>query len=1385
MRKSIISLFLLLSVFIITMPVKARNIIKFKEKFKKSSISSSHFMPLNYKKEENIFKLYKTFKKKIPRLKSKIYFQEKNTELIIGNAYYSIGLSKENGAIQYIKDKIKNRIVSRGSIDSTLWQIIFKNNKNLSSKLFLKNNPNNIFRYKWLARSKLLKLKYINNQTGFSFIVNIKFNKKHFFDFQCFIKNKFKQPIIAAGIPHSLSFSINKLKRFYFPWKMGLYFNKNFFLSKKYISEPYPFLFADFISIESEDGNLSVYMIHNKNSFQQTRLNVGYNAFNGGVGMYGHEFATYIKKGETWKSPILRFYICSSVEESVVQYAKDNGLDKTPSLKKKISSKLFHHLRHGVLLKIDFIWANMSFKEAEAFIKTLPSSTILHLLSFWPRSFDQNYPDYIPPNPRFGTSNDLKHFIRVAHKHNLLIMPYTNPTWWNESLTLDELGKENIAVRRLNGKIHDEYYWGKNWGIVVSPHHPLAIKRMNQTAKQFAYDFKCDLLFEDQLGARSWIYDLNPKAKAPAGYTRGIINIAKRDHKKIPLMTEGGFDKLIQYETGFCDMSVNKALPPDKIYNNWWGKGNWKIFPMMLYFIHSKVAVYQHNLAHEVFTDAREKLTWNLAYGHNLFLAWWPSEWSKYKKWFKIADAFQKTVAARSFGKDLTEYREIEKHVTWSRFKDIGIIANHNVNKDFVLKQYVIAPGGFLAQSVQKDLKAGLFTVYNYRPLAGECFIIEEHKKDKIIVQQLSQKNTLLSIIRPLKWKNSKCIQCFCGKEQVPVAVNSRLITFLYKKDKTRYHLIYKKPKSHNIDLILQTSKQEVIPGEQVKVTFLVQNKSKNTLNQGKLILTSTVLNSASHQQRREEQPEKIIQFNNLKPGKEVKQDYMLQLASTLKPGERIWIKGELTYTLKKGKIQKQAVRCELFVRNALEIQYSSYQKNIQPGDKVNYELLIDNVFFEKKKADIILNIKGIPENWVKLKQKNIVIPGKNRKKVNINIQVSKQPVRRDGVITAKIKTEDYTYQADPVYIKVVPVLKQVEITPYVLIKGKEQKLTIKIRAYPYNAFSGQIYIKAPALWKINKKRFNIKLSPGEVKEFDFTVIPDKQGIEQVEVFFKRHNKKFKYSKKLGIIPENKATIFKSDVNDDGHEDIILGNNKLEFCVSSIMGGRILTFYNRSTGHNQLYTCYQGMELTDNSSENWVEYGGINDCLPVSWPGDIWNNKWKFNIVNKTSRKVVLIMKTKTKNNLSLTRKITLFADSSKVRLDYTVKNLSTKTKKFVWANHPDLAPGPEPDANALDKIIIPSDNKILKLAFGSVKQKNNYIPDQNWCVALDSKTGEYFAQKFDRKFVKEIGVWEGIAFYTMEIIFKEIELKAGEQVNFTLYYLTGQNDWQQKLKVK
>jgi hypothetical protein len=161
-------------------------------------------------------------------------------------------------------------------------------------------------------------------------------------------------------------------------------------------------------------------------------------------------------------------------------------------------------------------------------LSDLPAPALLHFEEYLSGGFDKEYPDHLPrTHPSFGTVAQFTNFLAQARARNQLTMPYTNPTFWG----VDPKGPTFLATNdapllvNLDGSYNYEEYFGEG-GMTVTPWHPAVQAANRNTRNQFLTNYPVDVLFQDQVGARTWQYDINPAAPTPYAYIGGVAAIA-------------------------------------------------------------------------------------------------------------------------------------------------------------------------------------------------------------------------------------------------------------------------------------------------------------------------------------------------------------------------------------------------------------------------------------------------------------------------------------------------------------------------------------------------------------------------------------------------------------------------------------------------------------------------------------------------------------------------------------------------------------------------------------------------------------------------------------------------------------------------------------------
>jgi hypothetical protein len=443
---------------------------------------------------------------------------------------------------------------------------------------------------------------------------------------------------------------------------------------------PYPAAFADFLHLQSRFGNLSVFGVQPRRHAPWSAARAPRNIFVPATLRYGSDenggfcervFGTWVNSAQTWQSPRVQLLLGPTAPQALTAYAQANAF--TRRLEDKMSPQLLRRFKNAVLVKYDG-----PAREKIEHLKYLPVPSVVHFSDYLKGGFDKEYPDHLPPNSYFGTAAELKEFFQRGRQSGHLMVPYTNPTWWSDHPRGPTFQREGEAplLRRVDGSLaYEKYSAADGWTITMW--HP-AVRRANQALRQqFTGQYPVDVLFQDQVGARSWQYDLNPASPTPYAYIEGMLSQAQEDSTVRPLSTENGWDQLINIESQFSGLSfgmvptenepewrrlVKEEIPPHL----------WELFPLTHYLAHDKVAFLHHDLGQ--FVTNQETLSWTLGLGYGLSYRSNAAGLAKDapREWLRWLDRLQKSVVSKTIGAPLRNWSH--QRGANSSFHDDGVL---------------------------------------------------------------------------------------------------------------------------------------------------------------------------------------------------------------------------------------------------------------------------------------------------------------------------------------------------------------------------------------------------------------------------------------------------------------------------------------------------------------------------------------------------------------------------------------------------------------------------------------------------------------------------------------------------------------------------------------
>lgn len=742
--------------------------------------------------------------------KELIYFDESDEYImVLGNAYYEVGFLKSNGAISYIIDQSTGHSVTEGSREGCLWRASLYIDQNIDQTD--QEGPNHVagcdydatapsnFGYRWSDESQTLILNYDPDPSAKRQVraeVAVRASAGYWFDMSLELEHESGEVLQAVDFPAKLLFRETEIKEALLPLLPGIALQPAFFEKDRSYVRTYPApMFADYLAVSSNLGELALYSLHEE-AIQPVSLGVRHDKASEEELMFAsHAFQTFVRDGQRWRSPTVRISISQSPLESIKAYRTDNGVDSFPSLSEKLDEQ-YEQIAQSPLLKADshslYNQYDVLFADYEQdILANLPSPAIFHLVAYWEDEFDENYPDFFPPNASYGTPEEFVQMIEQAQAMNFVVMPYTNPTWWDdESPTLQKLpsplNSADLAVRDKEGTAVYKSY-GERGGLVMSPYLPFVQQRVAKVIEQMTRDVPSDLLFEDQIGARPWLFDYNPSSPSPTAYSQGWFEHT-RDYRDKGLMTEEGYDRLAETVVGFHGGMLLREREGNG--EKWWGKDTWRPYPLASLIARDKVLFYQHNLDSKTMTKDNATLTWNLAFGymlaHNLSK-------NKYggglnSEWLHLVSAFQKEVLAHYADELVTNFVYLDEHVTKTTFESFEVIANWHQNESYRVGGHTLPPLGVITRKHDHTLVAGVFTHYNNRALNnGDHYIIEARQPKQIIVRQPMGAKTILTLKALPTWHNNDPViaEAYNQKDEligeISTSMQDQEVTFVYK----------------------------------------------------------------------------------------------------------------------------------------------------------------------------------------------------------------------------------------------------------------------------------------------------------------------------------------------------------------------------------------------------------------------------------------------------------------------------------------------------------------------------------------------------------------------------------------------------------------------------
>ncbi|MBN2559734.1 MAG: hypothetical protein JXQ75_02225, partial [Phycisphaerae bacterium] len=730
--------------------------------------------------------------------------------LVVSGDSYEAAFSKENGALVYVHDAAADSTVCYGNEDACLWRMIFvgEEHPDLLASWFSPSDPS--FQFTYTESPLVLHYDYSGNDGAMDLAIAVDATETNRLRLHLALTNNLDHAIRTVECPRRIQFSVTNVNRVAFPIQEGMAFTRGFFEEGRYSIQPRPWLFADFIGLDSVEGLFSLYAIQDsfygvdilpqhdpaKPVFQPSNLGVGRAMNDRCMAFMDYEMVTYIPPGGAWSGPTLVLETGgSSLRSPVAHYRQLNEFADTnryPTLKQKLDAfGLFEKIAGSPVMAIEcdkvVNWkkapmGEMWSKVRDTWLDVLPRDNILHFTHWQKGILEDEHPDCQPIQwERYGDYADFTNMVDFAHEAGWLVMPFCNWTVWNKHHVVQRDASGTLlpieeGCLKVTGAPFYEYL-----GYMVKPWHTNVYEVHSNMMVFYQTEQPMDTMFVDMTCERTWRYtriDTDGDKEDETiftGYTQATIDHNNYLKQFFPLYTEGVMDQMMGEIAGYCQTHRQKMMM-DILRHVGDEFDNWVIFPLAADVAHEHVGFYQHDLNLQVFPRTKPLITHYTVMGYSYIVdvaTWYGEVDADGWNWMYICDDFQKGVVSKYFGLPLTDYEgAVDGDIRRIRTKwgtdtnEVVVLANFKV-EPWATGDYTIAPQGFMATMSGNRLIAGIFTnLFNGAALAegentnhvSEHFICVERMDEHMIsVKHPAGPDTEISIPLPASWTGQVC----------------------------------------------------------------------------------------------------------------------------------------------------------------------------------------------------------------------------------------------------------------------------------------------------------------------------------------------------------------------------------------------------------------------------------------------------------------------------------------------------------------------------------------------------------------------------------------------------------------------------------------------------
>ncbi|MFC2128352.1 FlgD immunoglobulin-like domain containing protein [Bacteroidota bacterium] len=728
-----------------------------------------------------------------------IFYENGMDTIIIGNRdYYEIGIDKggnamSTGGISYMLDRKTNtRLTTELGHDDRLWHA----RTNDSPEGYYQVGSDGHFpeSYNWSDTTNTLTMEYLPGPDSISYqklrvSVSITLYEEPYFDMKMTLKNDCNFPFSEISFPAQLEFIKDDIENVLLPYGFpGIIIEKSFFSSNSpFLYSLYPQdLHADLMSVNIHNSFLTIYSLPDSPPVRPSVL-LWEETEDPELLKFEHNYIVWIDKDSSWTSPTIRIYIGKTFDESLEAYRKDNNLESFPSIEDKLGS-ISEDILKAPLNNLSFSNDNWTwtFPDVPDGLTHLTSPSIIGLSDINIDGYYGSHPDYLPPNPRLGTTDNFIQLYNSLHDYGHYVMPTTILSWWNDnSPTIQGMSGSiaNIAQKDKDGQPITQSIQEQN-GYYISPYNAIVQQKISDVFNDLTNTLSSDMIFLDKVDFTDGDqnnYDFNNSSPSPINYHQGWIQNVKT-HKESNLIIKKGYDRQAESSVGFLGTLLSRVEGNDFPFPYGLEDGQWKYYPSAQILFGDKVLFYQ---TPDQPTTSKSALIWNLSFG--VMMNWTEMGGGEgneqYLEWLPVISDFQNYVLSGYVQNRMTDCTNLSTDVTTSYFGNTQVITNWNSSVSYDYGRHTISAEGIFVEDTNADLTAGIFTRFNDENLNfGDHYLIIERQDSLIYVRQPMGSNTPIRIERPISWTNESGIHVFAnlptGYEEVSFTDDGAYIRF-------------------------------------------------------------------------------------------------------------------------------------------------------------------------------------------------------------------------------------------------------------------------------------------------------------------------------------------------------------------------------------------------------------------------------------------------------------------------------------------------------------------------------------------------------------------------------------------------------------------------------